>query len=189
MSSRPRRAKAPWQTAHFVCRFARCACRSSSQKVLRYFLGALFARARSLRGKPCIEPCSERLLLSIQDPSTDARDDREGVKIFFKSSKILHFTFIICFVPHTAVLRCPFPLFRHFVTPSPGGKARVGERTSQTAPLQGARKGAPRRRATLPFSPLPSLRDTFPPRGRQGQGSGCLTPPRYAALLPSFVTS
>ena len=129
--------KAPWQTARCACRLARCACRSSSQKVLRYFLGALFARARSLRGKPCIEPCSERLLLSIQDPSTDARDDREGVKIFFKSSKILHFTFIICFVPHTAALRCPFPLFRHFVTPSPQrGKARAGERAPHTAALR-----------------------------------------------------
>ncbi len=176
----PRRlvaGKAPWQTARCACRLARCACRSSSQKVLRYFLGALFARARSLRGKPCIEPCSERLLLSIQDPSTDARDDREGVKIFFKSSKILHFTFIICFVPHTAVLRCPFPLFRHFVTPSPRGEGK------------GRGAGASYRRATLPFSPLSSLRDTFPLGGRQGWGSGRLIPPRYAALLPSFVTS
>ena len=42
---RARRVKAPWQTAHFACRLARLArsaCRSSSQKVLRYFLGALF---------------------------------------------------------------------------------------------------------------------------------------------------
>ena len=73
--------KAPWQTARCACRLARCACRSSSQKVLRYFLGALFARARSLRGKPCIEPCSSPLLRSVQDPSTDARDDREGKNI------------------------------------------------------------------------------------------------------------
>ena len=29
---RPRRGKAPWQTARFACRLARCACRSSSQK-------------------------------------------------------------------------------------------------------------------------------------------------------------
>ena len=73
--------KAPWQTARCACRLARCACRSSSQKVLRYFLGALFARARSLRGKPCIEPCSEQLLRSIQDPSTDARDDVKRMRL------------------------------------------------------------------------------------------------------------
>ena len=42
--------KAPWQTAHYVCRLARCACRSSSQKVLRYFLGALYARASFPQG-------------------------------------------------------------------------------------------------------------------------------------------
>ena len=60
--------KAPWQTARCACRLARCACRSSSQKVLRYFLGALFARARSLRGKPCIEPCSERLTVLYKIP-------------------------------------------------------------------------------------------------------------------------
>ena len=42
--------------------------------------------------------------------------------------------------------RCPFPLFCHFVTPSPWG-------------------------------------------GRQGWGSGRLTPPRYVALFPSSVTS
>ena len=52
--------KAPWQTVRYACRLARCACRSSSQKVLRYFLGALYTRASfPLRGKPCIEPCSE----------------------------------------------------------------------------------------------------------------------------------
>ncbi|HIX50186.1 MAG TPA: hypothetical protein H9851_02780, partial [Candidatus Borkfalkia faecavium] len=34
-----------WQTAHYVCRIARSACRSSSQKVLRYFLGALYMRS------------------------------------------------------------------------------------------------------------------------------------------------
>ena len=39
--------KAPRQTAHCVCRLARCVCRSSSQKVLRYFLGALYMRALS----------------------------------------------------------------------------------------------------------------------------------------------
>ena len=37
--------KAPRQTAHCVCRLARCVCRSSSQKVLRYFLGALYMRS------------------------------------------------------------------------------------------------------------------------------------------------
>ena len=61
--------KAPWQTARCACRLARCACRSSSQKVLRYFLGALFARARSLRGKPCIvDPCSEQLTVLYKIP-------------------------------------------------------------------------------------------------------------------------
>ena len=34
-------------------------------------------RARSLRGKPCTEPCSERLYRSRQDPSADARDDKD----------------------------------------------------------------------------------------------------------------
>ena len=35
-------------------------------------------RARSLRGKPCIvDPCSERLYRSRQDPSADARDDKD----------------------------------------------------------------------------------------------------------------
>ena len=33
-------------------------------------------RARSLRGKPCIEPFSSLLLRPVQDPSTDARDDK-----------------------------------------------------------------------------------------------------------------
>ena len=37
-----------------------------------------------LRGKPCIEPCSSLLLRSIQDPSTDARDDKESI-IFQRS--------------------------------------------------------------------------------------------------------
>ena len=37
-----------------------------------------------LRGKPCIEPCSEQLLRSVQDPSTDARDDKESI-IFQRS--------------------------------------------------------------------------------------------------------
>ena len=73
--------------------------------------------------------------------------------------------------------RSPFPLFRHFVTPSPQGEGKDGG------------VGAPRRRATQPFSPLPSLRDTFPPRGRQGWGSRRFTPPRCAALFPSSVTS
>ena len=35
-------------------------------------------RARSLRGKPCTEPCSERLYRSRQDPSADARDDKDS---------------------------------------------------------------------------------------------------------------
>ena len=37
-----------------------------------------------LGGKPCIEPCSSRLLRPIQDPSTDARDDKESI-IFQRS--------------------------------------------------------------------------------------------------------
>ena len=74
--------KAPWQTVRYACRLARCACRSSSQKVLRYFLGALYTRASfPLRGKPCIEPCSELLTVLYKIPPLAAlgRDDRERV--------------------------------------------------------------------------------------------------------------
>ena len=70
--------KAPWQTVRYACRLARCACRSSSQKVLRYFLGALYTRASfPLRGKPCIEPCSEQLTVLYKIPplASLGRDD------------------------------------------------------------------------------------------------------------------
>ena len=45
-----------------------------------------------LRGKPCIEPRSEQLLRSVQDPSADARDDKgimpEGLSVLYKIPRL-----------------------------------------------------------------------------------------------------
>ena len=66
LSFRPRRAKpAAWRN------LARCVSVTNAFS---------FMPSPFLRGKPCIEPSSEQLLRSMQDPSTDARDDKDQSK-------------------------------------------------------------------------------------------------------------
>ena len=45
---------------------------------------SLFMPSPFLRGKPCVEPCSSLLYRPIQDPSTDARDDKD--EFYFQRS-------------------------------------------------------------------------------------------------------
>ena len=107
--------KAPWLAVRYACRLARCACRSSSQKSrFAAIFGSPVFSAQS-NGSLTLAPLSvisteqrewrnlARLrirkrtffavfgtaLLSLQDPSTDARDDRDA--FCFQRSFDAHF--------------------------------------------------------------------------------------------------
>ena len=88
LPSAARRVKAPWQTARYACRLPwRLASDEDEGYTLLVASVSIKTRMVSphqalrasfpLGGKPCVVPCSERLLRSIQDPSTNARDDKD----------------------------------------------------------------------------------------------------------------
>ena len=73
--------KAPWQTVRCACRLARRACRSSSQKVLRYFLGARYARASfPLGGKLAAKPPEEGRSLRVIARRVCGARQKEGAR-------------------------------------------------------------------------------------------------------------